>query len=178
MEHECCLKCDVLREAHVTWTVGTCDSNNFMIVLYNESYNVCSGALPDGSRWLHVEPRERTTGGGDNNAECSWQETKLLSGVFVRSFIHHSVSWSLHHAVSQLTHEFGTVALNILRYRVRMRTGLFHCLKIQALTDMAPFLLSNSAFQSSLLPPCARSKQPCLGLLRLKMEAARRSVLW
>jgi hypothetical protein len=113
------------------------------------------------------------------------------------------MSWSLHHAASQLAHEFGRVALNILRYLVRMQTGLlqfvcrldccsscadwtvavhvqtglFQCSKIQALSDMTPFLLLNSAFESSLLPPCARFKQPCLGLLRLKMDAARCSVL-
>jgi len=87
------------------------------------------------------------------------------------------MSWSVRHAASQLTHEFGMVALNILQYLVHMRTGLFQCLKIQALLDMTPFLLLIIAFQSSLLPPCARSKQPCLGLLRLKMEAARCSVL-
>jgi hypothetical protein len=128
---------------------------------------VCSGALPDGSRWLHVEPRERTASGGDNRAEYSWQETKLLSGVFVRSFSHHLMSCSLHHAASQLTHEVGMVALNILRYLVCMRTELFECLKIQALIDKTPFLLLNSTFQSSLLPPCAQSQQPHFGLPRL-----------
>jgi len=111
----------------------------------------------------------------------------------MRSFSHQLMSWSLHHAASQLTHEFGKVALNILRYVVHMWTGLFQYLnilryvvhmwtglfqylKIQALIDMTPFLLLISAFQSSLLPPCARSEQPCLGLLRVKMEAARCSV--
>ena len=130
----------------------------------------------------------------------------------MRSFSHHLMSWSLHHAASQIAHEFGSVALNILRYLVcvrtglycdiyfvcgldctavssscadwtvlwylvRVRTGLFQRSKIQALIDMTPFLLLNSAFESTLLPPCARSKQPCLGLLRLKMDAAMCSVL-
>jgi len=45
------------------------------------------------------------------------------------------MSWSLHHAASQLTHKFGMVALNILRHPVRVRTGLFQRLKIQALFD-------------------------------------------
>jgi hypothetical protein len=33
----------------------------------------------------------------------------------------------------------GRLLLNMPRYRVRMRTGLFQCLKVQALTDTTPF---------------------------------------
>lgn len=55
---------------------------------------MCSGAVPDGSGWLHVEPWERTTGGGDDYAERSWPETKLLSGVFMRPLCHQLMSAS------------------------------------------------------------------------------------